>query len=258
MEFEERFSIVKRNEIVDKASRCIWTEQGTPGRDYLLNQRGLSEDTIREFRLGYMPRFVDHQLRGRIILPLYDPSGNLIVVGSRAIQTSKFLPVYWHEKYEKQFYLFGIHNAKSSIVRHQFCIIVEGQFDVLQVANHGIKNVVGLCGNKLSEVHVSIIERYCDDMILALDTDENQAGQRGAAKAVAANQYMWGTKNEWSSSVFPFPPTLSSFSFPSRKIMAVGFPDNTDPDEFIRKNGIDKFKKIVKGKLYELRRRDSS
>ncbi len=255
---KKRFSIVEREEIIEKSSRCVWMKQGTLGREYLLDKRALSEEAVRNFRLGYMPGFVNHQLRGRIILPLYDPSGNLIAVGSRAINPSEFLPVYWHESYEKQFYLFGMHRAREAIAKHHFCVVVEGQFDVLQAASHGIENIVGLCGNKLSEVQISVIERYCDDIVLVLDTDENQAGQQGAAKAVAANQYMWGPKKEWKGNVFPFPPTLDTFSFPSRNIVSAIFPANTDPDEFIRNHGIDKFKQIVKDKLSELRNRNSS
>lgn len=251
-----------RDEIVEKSSRCIWTKQGEPGRKYLLEQRELSEKVVRDFRLGYMPRFLGHQLRGRIILPLYDPSGNLIIVGSRAIDSGGHLPVYWHESYDKQFYLFGMNRARDSIVRHRFCVVVEGQFDVLQAACHGVENIVGLCGNKLSKVQISVIERYCDDIVLILDTDSNQAGQQGAACVMAANQYMWGAKNrlgdgsKWCD--FPVPPSLNSFSFLSRSVVSAAFPVNTDPDEFIRSQGIDKFKTIVKDKLSELRNRNSS
>lgn len=249
MTLKRRFSIVEREEIVEKSSQCIWTKQGEIGREYLLTKRALSEKVVRDFKLGYMPGFVNHQLRGRIILPLYDPSGNLIVVGSRAIEPSEFLPVYWHESYEKQFYLFGMDRAREAIVRHKFCIVCEGQFDVLQAACHGIKNIVGLCGNKLSQVQISVIERYCDNVVLILDTDENQAGQQGAAKAIVANQYMWGSKKMKAFD------NQSPSSFPSRKIISVNFSNNTDPDEFIRNQGIDEFKNIVRGKLSELRNR---
>ena len=250
---KRRFSLVEREQIVDKAHRCLWTNSGAPGREYLTSQRGLSEQTIREFQLGYIPTFVTHQLAGRIILPLFDPSGNLITVGSRAIEVNAgFLPVYWHESYEKTFYLYGIHLARKAIRQFGFSLIVEGQFDVLQLHNHGVHNVVALCGNKMSDVQISIIQRYCRELVLLMDADENKAGQMGTEKILAQSAAYDYTDRSWEVANFPVPlNSTESQIMASRPIMSVELPENSDPDEFVRSHGIEALKKIVKGKRHE-------
>ena len=207
-------------------------------------------------------------MRGRIILPLFDPTGNLIAIGSRSINNQfQGLPVYWHESYEKPYYLYGINLARSFLRRHNFCILTEGQFDVLQLHAHGVKNVVGLCGNKMSDVQMSVIHRYCSDIVLLLDTDANQAGQIGAAKITSGNQSSLRYDNsryretlDRKGMSFPSPISIGyadGFCSNTRPIISATFPENSDPDSFVRKYGIDELKKIVQGKLHELRNRTS-
>ncbi len=249
----KRFSLIERNQIVEKAQQCLWVDEGTPGRKYLFEKRHLSEEVVRKFGLGYIPVFVNHQLRGRIIFPLHDASGNLIAVSSRALNPEKsFLPVYWHESYEKQFYLYGADVARSSVRQAKFVIVVEGQFDVLQLWNHGIKNVVGLFGNKLSDVQISLIRRYCDEIVLLLDTDENQAGQRGTEKVLQKTTYIYDRIPENFSA--PLSGTEQDYSTGSRKILSVAFPENSDPDEFVRTRGVQQLRKLIKERRDEFYR----
>jgi len=247
-EFKRRFSLVEREELADKAHRCLWTKPGKPGLEYLVSQRGLSEAVIRDFKLGYIPTYVSHQLRGRIIFPLFDPSGNLITIGSRNVTGKSFLPVYWHESYEKSFYLYGIQQARESLRKHKFVLIMEGQFDVLQLHNHGVRNAVGLSGNKLSDVQISVIQRYCDELIILLDTDENQAGQMGASKIIEQSGVYDYAMAPLS---FPAPFLLSEPQVASRQIITVSLPENSDPDEFVRAHGITALKKIIQEKRRE-------
>lgn len=257
MTFKKRFSLVEREEIVDKSCRCLWSESGKPGREYLLEKRGLSEQVVRDFQLGYIPIFVKHQLRGRIILPIFDPSRNLIAISSREVFKSEknFLPVYWHESYQKPFYLYGIENAYKEFRRAQFAIVVEGQFDVIQLSNHGIRNVAGLCGNKMSDVQTSVINRYCKEIVLLLDKDENLSGQRGADKIVAEATFEFG--EGWSAKKnFPVPfHQQKNFSIARRKFLPVTLPENSDPDEFIRKHGAMELRKIIKRERREFANR---
>lgn len=258
MEFKRRFSLVEREEVANKACRCLWSDSGKPGREYLLEKRGLSEETAREHHLGYIPVFVKHQLRGRIILPLFDPSKNLVAIGSRSISVSEknFLPVYWHESYQKPFYLYGIQNAHKAFRRANFAIVVEGQFDVLQLHNHGIHNVVGLCGNKMSEVQISVINRYCQEIVLLLDKDENLSGQRGAEKIVAASAYELQMSLDGEKMKFPVPwHQQKGFLTTRRKISSIILPENSDPDEFVRKHGVMELRKIIKEKIHEFANR---
>ena len=243
IQIKRRFSIVEREELVDKAQRCLWTNAGKPGLDYLISERGLSEKVIKDFQLGYIPGHVSHQLARRIIFPLFDPSGNLITVSSRNIDNKKsFLPVYWHESYEKQFYLYGIRNAQEAMRKFEFALVVEGQFDVLQLHNHGVYNSVGLSGNKMSEVQVSVIHRYCREIVVLLDVDENQAGQRGAEKIEESGQYDYCGFSLCDS---------DKLSVARRSVVLVTLPENSDPDSFIRCHGIGSLKNIVKGKRHE-------
>jgi DNA primase len=228
MKITRKFSLVERNDIVDKSERCLWTNDGKPGLDYLMNSRVLSVDTIKRFRLGYIPHSVHHQLAGRIIFPLYDPSDNLICISSRDIGIKKTnLPVYWHESYEKSWYLYGIKQAKETILEWRFAIVVEGQIDVLQLHNHDMRNAVGLCGTKLSDMQIAMIHRYCKEIVILLDEDENLSGQKGIKKIIDDNQ--------------------------GYKIISASFGENTDPDKFIRDKGISVLKKIVKNKLSAVR-----
>lgn len=254
MQFKRRFSLVEREEVVNKAYRCLWSDSGKPGRDYLLEKRGLSEETAKSFQLGYIPTFVKHQLRGRIIFPIFDPSKNLIAVSSREIFKSEknFLPIYWHESYQKPFYLYGIENAYKDFRKAKFAIVVEGQFDVLQLYNHGIHNVVGLCGNKMSDVQISVVNRYCQEIVLLLDKDENLSGQHGANKILAESVFVHTASLDGEKMNFPIPwQQQKRFLTSRRKILSVTLPENSDPDEFVRKNGIRELHKIIKVRRHE-------
>lgn len=257
MDFKRRFSLVEREEIVNKACRCLWSPSGKPGREYLLETRGLSEETIKEFQLGYIPFFVTHQLRGRIIFPIFDPSRNLVAISSREIFKSEnnFLPVYWHESYQKTFYLFGVENAYKEFRRAKFAIVVEGQFDVLQLHNHGIRNAVGLCGNKMSDVQISVVNRYCQEIVLLLDRDENLSGQRGADK-IAGAAFEEVRTLDGEKMKFPVPwHQRKSFATIRRRIVPVVLPETGDPDEFIKKHGVKELRKIIKGERREFANR---
>jgi len=258
MGFKKRFDLVERDEIFKKSFQCLWAKSGKDGREYLLGKRGLSEETVKKFQLGYLPFFVKHQLKGRVILPLFDASKNLIAIGSREILKPKkrFLPVYWHESYQKTFYLYGIDNARKELRRCNFAIVTEGQIDVLQLHNHGIRNVVGLCGNKMSDVQISVINRYCHEIVLLLDKDENLSGQRGADKILNnGNATLSYCKLRLSldgeKMKFPAPWNqqqnllTKSFSTMYRNLLSVTLPENSDPDEFVRKHGSKELKNII-------------
>lgn len=242
MTLKRRFSLVERNEILSKSQQCLWTDDGTPGLEYLTVNRALSKEIIRTFGLGYIPQGINHQLAGRIIFPIYDASNNLIAISSRRINESNtVLPVYWHESYEKSFYLYGLQHAKKSIMRWKFGTVCEGQFDVLQLHNHGMTNAVGLCSTNMSETQISMIFRYCNEVVLLLDKDANMSGQKGTSKALK----MFNNTQNYS------PRTLVKLGY---KITSASFNENTDPDEFVRKHGISALKQIIKKPLIEMRK----
>lgn len=240
MKFRKRFSIVERDDIVEKSHKYLLSAENNPGLEYLCTQRKLSEETLCTFQLGYIPANVNHQLAGRIIFPLYDPSGHLVAVSSRAIQSTDYLPVYWHEEYEKQFYLYGMNYAKEPIRYYDFVIVVEGQIDVLQLHNHGIKNAVGLGSANLSEFQLSVISRYCRNIVLIFDKDKNLAGQKGASRAM--KEASWYQRIEERR--------LSGSSF--LRVIAIDLGEYIDPDQYLIKYGSEKLKTLIRTKLQEM------
>jgi len=241
MQIRARFNENERVDLLDKAQRCLWTKEGKPGLDYLLGRRCLSEDVIRQFRLGYVPAHVRYQMAHRIIIPLYDASSNLIVLTSRLVddEFESPLPKHWHESYEKGFYLYGVDIAKEHIRRLGFCVLCEGQFDVLQAHKNGIRNAVGLCCTKLTDWQFSIIRRYCDEIILVLDADDNRTGQKATTKLLQRDQFDLNAQE-------------SSFKV-GWKIESVDLELGTDPDEFLRKYGGTKMKEMIQDKILSLR-----
>ncbi len=252
MKTTKRFSLVERNEIIFKSQQCLWTKEGELGRKYLMNDRGLKEETLRKFNLGYLPDTLNHQLAGRIIFPVYDPSGNLIAISSRFINKQDRMPVYWHESYQKSFYLYGVKESKDFIRKWKFVVVVEGQFDVLQLHNSSMFNTVGLCGNKLSSMQLAVIHRYCEDIIILLDKDLNLSGQRAMVKLIypkmTHQQIINMNENQLLNSIEQI-----KYSEYSPKIGAVMFKENTDPDEFIRNKGFKQLRGMIKTKIREMR-----
>jgi DNA primase len=243
MKLRRAFDSVERTDIVEKSQQCLWSDDGKPGLDYLLGQRQLSELILKAFRVGYVPKNVNHQLRGRIILPLFDPSKHLVVVASRMIDDSENpLPVYWHESYKKSFFLYGAPNAIPYMRKWKFATVVEGQFDVMQMHNHGFRNTVGLCSHDISAIQFAVLQRYCEEIILVLDQDDNQAGQKGIKKAMDEMKPYCGFDG-----FLPLPEYRNKFSY-------VEFPENTDPDSFLRKHGVTALKQMIDAKLRELRK----
>ncbi len=238
MKIQTRFSVVERDDILKKSQECLWTDEGKPALQYLMKDRQLSEDVIRLFCLGYIPATVNHQLADRIILPVYDPSHSLVSISSRSIAKDSFLPVYWHESYEKSWYLYGIEHAKSYMEKWRFVLAVEGQFDVLQLHNHGMSNSVAICGTNLTDMHIAMINRYCEEIILLLDRDSNLSGQKGTQKVL--------DRKSVKTSGQELRPL-------QHKISALSFDEDTDPDLFIRERGISALKTMIRKTVKELR-----
>lgn len=233
MKIRKRFEVVEREDIVNKSQECLYSSKGVPGLNYLTQTRKLSLDTIKDFKLGYIPD-IDHQLQNRVIFPIYDTNNNLIAIHSRAINNQEgLLPTYWHESYEKSFYLYGLVNARDDIIKNKFCLITEGQIDVLQLHSNGLKNTVGLFSHNLSEIQFSLVKRYCDKIIILFDTDANQSGQIGAQKTLLKFGKYKGEK-------------IVNFK---DRISHIDFAENIDPDQYVIKYGIDKLKKIIDEKL---------
>lgn len=226
-------------------------KDGLPGFRYLVEKRKLSKDVIKAYGLGYIPAHAPNQLAGRVIFPLYDPSGNLIVLVSRNVNGNDYLPVYWHEHYKKSHFLYGLNVAKEAMRKWKFVVVVEGQVDVLQLNNHGVDNVIGLGCTKLSGVQLAVIHRYCDRIILLLDSDIDKEGKEGAGQ-VGTSKILETTHIRQKSRLDSFGEVESGFD-PKYKIASVTLPLGKDPDIYILENGMGNLKKLIRQQLSKIR-----
>jgi len=119
----------------------------------------------------------------------------------------------------------------------------EGQFDALRLHDHRLSNTVALCGTKLSDIQLSMIYRYCEEIVVILDTDENKAGQVAAKKVREKITYPGVKRDRFFIDQY------------ATQIETLIFNENLDPDEYIRKYGIKQLKGLIRHKVEELRKR---
>lgn len=192
-------------------------EKVPAARGYLRG-RGLSDDTVRAFRLGFAPAswrgatehllgkgFSEEEIerggvakrgegklydrfRGRIMFPLFDSAGRVIAFSGRIFGEDegggKYINSPETPLFEKSKVLYGFDRAKYVIRKVNFAILVEGQMDLLMAHQAGFPNAVALSGTALSEAHLDLLGRLSGNLVLALDADE--AGIRSAGRSALA------------------------------------------------------------------------
>jgi len=138
-----------------------------------LTSRGVTSHTVRTFGLGlYTGKGL---LRGRIVIPIHNASGELIAYAGRTIDGQE--PKYrFPSGFRKSLVLFNLHRAVATGART--AIVVEGFFDTLAVHQAGYPAVVGLMGSTLSRYQADLLTTHFDRVVLMLDGDE--AGRLGA------------------------------------------------------------------------------
>ena len=174
--------------------------------EYVLKKRQYSKEIALSFRLGYAPTTGDalakylikkgfkneeinrsglgsfrygrmnDMFRGRIMIPLMDAQGRVIGFTARLLKDDKNSPKYINTPqtavYDKGRHVFGLHLAKEAIRKQKFCIVVEGNLDVIASHQAGVANTVATAGTAMTEMHVKEIARFTDDIRLAFDQDE--------------------------------------------------------------------------------------
>ena len=182
-----------------------------------LYSRGISDATIKAFDLGYCdssgicshPEYavhVDFRFYDSVLFPVKDLYNNLVAVASRSVDTKKYI----HSKYSKKKHLFGLNVTHRDILRTGKVFVVEGNFDLLVLYEHGITNVVAMLGSKLSMTQISLLARFADEIIIAADGDK--PGQECANKLASM---------------------LKNNSIAHR---VLSLPFGSDPDSFIKQN----------------------
>jgi DNA primase len=202
----------------------LWdSEEAAKARSYL-GERGLGEEVLRRFAVGYAPSAWDkvllrgqragfkvEELRGvglvqrgrgggeydrfrsRIMFPIRDRRGRTLGFGGRAMrsdQGAKYVNTAETDFFHKSHMLYGIDLAKGAIAKAGRAVVVEGYTDVLALHQAGIEEAVGVMGTAITDEQVAALSGMVDEVVLALDADA--AGQEAMLRAqrVAAGRKM--------------------------------------------------------------------
>lgn len=197
----------------------LWDGEGAKTALPYLRERGLSDESIRMFRLGYAPPGWRHvhdfllsrgyeaaeleavglviakegrtghydRFRDRIMFPIADVVGRSIGYSARVTPggdetSAKYINTPETTLYHKSRAIYGISAAKVAIKSEGFTVLVEGQMDVIACHQAGFGNTVAASGTALTGEHLDILKRYGDEVRLFFDMDE--AGQEAAWRAV--------------------------------------------------------------------------
>jgi DNA primase len=242
----ERTGLYKLHELAAKfyAAQLGATAEGRAARGYLAD-RGLNDETVAEFRLGYAPAggqaLVSHltdlgfspetaeksglvlraaesgrrfdRFRRRIIFPIANESGKVVAFGGRALgdEPPKYLNSPETPIYTKGRVLYHLDRASNAIRKLDYAILVEGYMDTIAVASAGIENVVATCGTSLTEGQIRLLARYTRRVVVNYDPD---------SAGVAATQR-----------------SLDLLLESGLKPAVLELPDGLDPDSLVRHGG---------------------
>ena len=215
MEFPQKFREIDRMKIVQAAKASLRKPEGKKALDYLINKRKLSDRIIDRFSIGYCPPSVNHCLKDRLITPIYDTYGNLVALSTRHLDENASFR-FWHESFDKGFYLYGLNVAKDAIIKTQKAIVVEGEMDVACLHSYGFNMTVGLCGSAFTIFQVALLGRYCSDVFFLLDGDNSGK--------VSTERILKIYKNH----------LLGAYGL---NYIPVKLPEGYDPDDFVKKEG---------------------
>lgn len=179
--------------------------------EYVFYNRNLNRKTVQEFKIGYAPstgkaltealkkrgftpseldaagllnRFHGDLFRNRMTVPFIDTTGNVIGFTARVLDKSepKYLNTPETLLFNKSKFIFGLYQAKESIRRSGFVVIVEGNMDVISSHQAGVKEAVATSGTAMTEQHLKALSNLTSDIRLAYDGDE--AGVRATERAI--------------------------------------------------------------------------
>lgn len=138
-------------------------------------KKGFSKDILKALGLiGTSQQGHDYdKFRGRVIYPVMNSSGKVVAFGGRDLKGSnaKYINSQESDIYVKSNELYGIFQARSSIVREDKCFLVEGYHDVIGIWQSGIKNVVASSGTALTDSQINLIHRFTENVTLIYDGD---------------------------------------------------------------------------------------
>ena len=245
-----------------EAGRFFYRQLYSPcGADALgyLHGRGLADKTITHFGLGYSPDawtaltdhlrglgFRDDELlmanlarrssrgslidvfRNRVMFPIIDLQGSVIAFGGRTMEKNhegrKYVNTGETQVYTKGHNLYGLNWAKNA--GSDTIVVTEGYMDVIAMWQAGFRNVVASQGTAFTEEQARLLSRYAKRVILSQDGDS--AGQNAIRKSI---------------------PVLRAVI---NDVRVLNIPEKLDPDEYIRKYGPERMKRLIDGSRSEL------
>lgn len=236
------------------ARHLMTTAEGKAARAYLAD-RGLNDEALARFGIGFSPSGGDALLRGlkqkypeklievsglisrdangrfydrfrrRIMFPIANESGKIVAFGGRSLGDD--MPKYLNSPetliYSKSALLYHLDRAKEPIRRGGFVVLVEGYMDTIAVARTGAENVVASCGTSLTEAQVKLVSRFTKRIVVNYDPDN--AGQAATERSLAL---------------------LLEQDFDTR-VLALPSLDGkpADPDTYIQKKGAAEYRKLL-------------
>lgn len=223
-----RFPELQREMIVNLAQETLWGETHddvAEARAYLREKRGISDEVLKEYRFGYIPRRARHEWSERIIMPLYDPYGKLVVMTSRKFRSTDPYS-HLHETFDKRYYFYGLNVVRADIMKMNRCVVVEGQFDTTYLRSRGFKTVVSILGSAFTFEHACILRRYCTEVYMVFDSDKAGRATLERAMEMAKEEKLEET-------------------FRMRFIPVVLPSTHKDPDEFVHEKGPQEFSELL-------------
>ncbi len=213
----EKDRLIELNTLVSKYFYYLLTEHknGETAREYV-QKRQITKQGINEYKLGFAPVGFENlkkflikkgytetelikwgllasrnnrnydKFRNRLMFPIIDHQGEVVGFSGRSIDPEDKGPKYLNspdtQVYNKSKLLYGLFQAKESIRKQDFAIIVEGNIDIISSYQAGIKNIVAPLGTALTEDQLKLLKRYCTKVYLAFDND--LAGQKALLKSL--------------------------------------------------------------------------
>ena len=237
-------------------ARVLWeSPEAARAREYLA-MRGLGDEVLRRFRVGYAPSAWDKvtvgaqtdgftpeelaaaglgqrgrdgfydRFRARIMFPLADSRGRVLGFGARAVrdeQKPKYLNTSENELYHKGRQLFGIDQARGPAAKAGRVIAVEGYTDVLALHQAGVTESVAIMGTALTQEQLAELGRAASTVYLALDAD--RAGQEAMMRASRSAKER------------------------GMELLVVQMPEGADPADLIQRDGPGAFTGLLDGAL---------
>lgn len=228
---------------------------GLKAKEYLINERHLSEEAIKEFNIGLalndnnlnkllsskgysdkdiiemsLANKTDNGLldmfRNRITFPICNHEGKIIAYSARIYQnedTSKYINSKESVIFKKGYTFYNYDKCRLEALKSKSVILVEGQMDAIRVYTSGFKNVIASMGTAITSNHISLLKKFNAKVILMMDNDN--AGEKST---ILNGEEL--IKNNIEVSV-------------------VRLTGEKDPDSFILKNGADAFRDALKGEI---------